>query len=63
MKQWWNEAHILPSGLGKLMIPRTGSSACTKDKTQGKGDVILKTEMIYHILVYVTAFLLISTVS
>ena len=26
----------------------------------GKGDILLKPEMIYHILVYVNAFLLIS---
>ena len=32
MKQWWDETHILPRELSKLMIARTGSSARTKNK-------------------------------
>ena len=32
IKQWWNETHILPSKGSKLMIPRTCSSAYTKNE-------------------------------
>ena len=32
IKQWWHETPILPSEVSKLMIPRTLSSAHTKNK-------------------------------
>ena len=65
IKQWWSETHILPSEVSKLVIPRTCSSVRTekkkkKKKKTGKGDIILKAEMIPHILAYVTDFLFIS---
>ena len=60
IKQWWDETHILPSEVTNLMIPRICFSAHTKNKNIGKGDLILKLEMIYRIIIYVTTFLLIS---
>ena len=62
IKQWWTETPILPSKIGKLIILRTRFSVHTKNKNIGEGDYTLKPKMIYHILVYVTAFLLISIV-
>ena len=44
------------------MIPRTCFSVHTKNKNVGKGDIMLKPEMIYPILVYVIPLLLISIV-
>ena len=34
----------------------------TKDKNTGKSDIMLKPEMIYHTLVYMTALLVVSIV-
>ena len=62
IKQWWTESPILPSKIGKLIILRTRFSVHTKNKNIGEGDYTLKPKTIYHILVYVTAFLLISIV-
>ena len=59
-KQWWGKTHILPSEVSKVVIPSTCSSAHTKNKTIGKGDVLLQPEMIYLVSVYVTTFLPIS---
>ena len=60
IKERWTETHIPPSEVSKFMIPRTCASVLTKNKTQGKCNLILKPETICHILIYVTAFLLIS---
>ena len=57
IKQWWTETHILPSEVGKLMIPSACFSVHTKNKNIGKGDIILEPEMIYHILVQVNCLL------
>ena len=32
IKQWWQETHILPREVHKLMIPRTRFSAHTRNK-------------------------------
>ena len=45
------------------MIPRTCFSAHITNKNIGKGDIILKPEMIYYILVNIATFLLISITS
>ena len=43
IKQWWHETHILPNELSQLMIPRTCSSAHTKNKNIRKGWHYIKT--------------------
>ena len=53
MNQWWYEIHLLPGELGKLMNPRTHSSACAINKNIRKRYITLKLEMIYHPLVHV----------
>ena len=55
-RQWY----ILPTDVSKLLIPRTCSSMHTKDKTIGKSDIILKPEVLYHTLVYITALWVVS---
>ena len=61
-KQWWNETHMLPSELSKLMIPRTCFSAHSKSKNKGKWHYT-ETWDDSPILVYSTTFLLIRRVS
>ena len=56
------QQYILPTDVSKLLIPRRCSSMYTKDKNTGKSDIMLKPEMIYHTLVYMTALLVVSIV-
>lgn len=51
-----------PAQWGKSMISIQASLHIPRNKNIEKGDIILKSNVIYHSLAYVTAFLLISIV-